>query len=244
MHHVTLERWSRGTSALHRRDPRAKTAALLTFLVVVAMTRSHLLAASVAWLAWLCLAAAWARLPLGGVLARAALVLPFGMVFAAVSWAAGDPEHAGSLLIKSYLSAAAVLVLAGTTPVPQFLNGLERSGVPRFLLMVVQFLYRYLFVISEEAQHMRTAARSRGASVGGIVAHRARFRAAGGALAVLFARSYARAEEIHRAMMARGFEGHFQPLGTFRFVAADAVFLLVAVPAPLVIRLLVEKAVP
>ena len=32
------------------------------------------------------------------------------------------------------------------------------TGAPRFLLMVAQFLYRYLFVISEEAQHMRKAA--------------------------------------------------------------------------------------
>jgi cobalt/nickel transport system permease protein len=178
------------------------------------------------------------------VLARAALVLPFGLVFAAVSWAAGDPERAGSLLMKSYLSAAAVLILVGTTPVPQLLNGLERSGAPRFLLMVAQFLYRYLFVISEEAQHMRTAARSRGASARGLLAHRARFRAAGGALAVLFARSYARAGEIHHAMLARGFQGHFQPLGTFRFAAADAFFLLLAAPAPLVIRFAVERAVP
>jgi energy-coupling factor transporter transmembrane protein EcfT len=36
LHHVVLERWSRGASPLHRRDPRAKLAALLVFLVVLA----------------------------------------------------------------------------------------------------------------------------------------------------------------------------------------------------------------
>ena len=36
MHHVVLDRWSRGSSPLHRRDPRAKIVALLVFLVALA----------------------------------------------------------------------------------------------------------------------------------------------------------------------------------------------------------------
>ena len=241
MHHVTLERWSRGSSRLHRLDPRVKTAALLAFLVALATTYRHLAATAAVWTLGLCLLAAAARLPLAGVLARAGIVLPFSAVFALVSWAAGDPGRAASLVIKSYLSAAAVLLLVGTTPMPQLLRGLEMSGVPRFLLMVAQFLYRYLFVISEEAQHMRTAAAARGASVRGLLAHRARFRAAAGALAVLFSRSYARAEEIHRAMLARGFQGHFHPLRAPRLRTADVLFLLAAAPAPLLVRVAVER---
>jgi cobalt/nickel transport system permease protein len=38
--------------------------------------------------------------------------------------------------------------------------------------------------------------------------------AAAGAVAVLFARSYGRAERIHQAMLARGFQGHFELLET------------------------------
>ena len=94
-------------------------------------------------------------------LTRAAVVLPFTLVFAIITILAGDLERAGLLLGKSYLSALAVLALVSTTPLPQLLRGLEMLGVPRFLLMVAQFLYRYLFVISEEAQHMRVAAASR-----------------------------------------------------------------------------------
>ena len=69
--------------------------------------------------------------------------------------------------MKSYLSALAVLLLVSTTPLPVLLRGFEMLGAPRFLLMVAQFLYRYLFVISEEAQHMRKAAMARGATAGG-----------------------------------------------------------------------------
>jgi cobalt/nickel transport system permease protein len=242
VHHVTLERWSGGDSPLHRRDPRAKTVVLLVFLVVVATTHRLLTPLAALWLVLLAAATISARLPLAALLLRASLVLPFSLLFALVNWLAGDPQRALALVLKSYLSAAAVLLLVATTPIPRLLHGLEMAGVPRFLLMVTQFLYRYLFVISEEAQHMRTAATARGASARGLLAHGARFRAAGGALAVLFARSYGRAEEIHRAMLARGFEGHFPPLTNLRVSAMDVLFVLLAAPLPLALRLAAERA--
>ena len=242
MHHVVLERWSRGASVMHRRDARAKTVVLAAFLVALATTHRSLPEFALAVFLVLCGSAAWAGLPVAGALARAGVVLPFAAVFAAVSWAAGDPQRAVSLLLKSYLSALAVLVLVSTTPLAALLRGLESLGAPRFLLMVAQFLYRYLFVISEEAQHMRTAAAARGASARGMLAHGERFKAAAGALAVLFARSYGHAEEIHRAMLARGFRGHFEPLAQPRFGWADAAFLAAGCLVPALLRVAVGRA--
>ncbi len=228
MRHVLVESWSRRTSALHRRDPRAKSAAAVVFLVAVATAHSSLPALAAAWFMLLAAAILWARLPLGRTLLRAAMVLWFAGVFAILSWLAGDPARALALLLKSYLSALAVLLLVGTTPLPVLLDGLERMGAPGFLLMVVQFLYRYLFVIFEEARVMRQAGASRGG---------ASFRAAAGALAALFARSYGRAEEIHHAMLARGFAGEFRTLEPLRFRRADALFMLAASLAPVLVRL-------
>jgi len=242
LHHVVLERWSRGASPIHRRDPRAKLAALLVFLVVLATAHHALPVLALAQFLLLSAALLWARLPLAGALTRACIVLPFTMVFAAVAWLSGDPARGLALLLKSYLSALAVLLVVSTTALPVLLRGLEMTGTPRFLLMVAQFLYRYLFVISEEGQHMRKAAAARGASVRGISGNGARFRAAAGALAVLFARSYGRAEDIHRAMLARGFLGHFQPLFVLRFQTRDAAFTLLASLAPVLLRLAVERA--
>jgi cobalt/nickel transport system permease protein len=241
VHHVTLDRWSRGASPIHRRDPRVKIVALLVFLVVLATEYRELVWLCVALFAVLCAVTRLARLPLAGAMVRAGVVLPFTAVFAGVSWLAGDPARGGALVMKSYLSALAVLLLVSTTPLPLLLRGLEMTGAPRFLLMVAQFLYRYLFVISEEAQHMRKAALARGATLGGLAGNAARFRAAAGALAVLFARSYARAEEIHRAMLARGFPGYFRPLIELHFHGSDVIFLLTGVLTPVVLRLLIEK---
>lgn len=241
MHHVVLERWSRGVSPLHRRDPRAKVAVLLVFLVALATAHRNLPVVAIAFALLLCAGLKAARLPLAGGLMRAAIVLPFTLLFAAICWLAGDPARGLAVTLKSYLSALAVLLLVSTTPLPDLLNAIESLGVPRFLLMVAQFIYRYLFVISEEAQHMSKAAASRGATAAGLAGNRERFRAAAGALAVLFARSYGRAEEIHRAMLARGFPGHFRTLGTRRFQSADALFLGLAALAPAAVRFAAER---
>src|SRR5438067_11468676 len=105
MHHVVLERWSRGSSYLHARDARAKILALLVFLVAVAITNRSFELAALFYLLLLLAAAAAARLPLGGVLRRAAVVLPFSLTFAGFSWISGEPRRAAVRVEKSYLSA-------------------------------------------------------------------------------------------------------------------------------------------
>jgi cobalt/nickel transport system permease protein len=239
LHHVILDRWSRRESFIHARDARAKTLALLVFLVLVATTRKSFGIISPIYFLLLLGTLAVARLPIRGALKRAAVVLPFTMAFALVSVIAGEPHRAVALTVKSYISALAVLVLVATTPLPQLLRSLESLGVPRFLLMVAQFVYRYLFVISEQAQHMRLAALCRG-SAARSRAVRDRFRAAAGALAVLFARSYERAEAIHRSMIARGFQGHFRLLYVSKMGWRDAAFLLIVMAVPAGCRLAVE----
>ena len=227
MHHVVLDRWSRGASALHRRDARAKTLAVLVFLIALATAQRSFLALSACYFVILAAVVVAAGLPLGSALKRASAVLPFTAVFAIISLAGGEPMRAASLIAKSYLSALAVLILVSTTPLPELLRGLERMGVPRYLLMVTQFLYRYLFVISEEAQHMRAAAQAKSGSIR-VLFNRSTFGAAAGALGVLFARSYGHAEGIHQAMLARGFQGTFRTLAARAFNKADAAFVMAA----------------
>jgi cobalt/nickel transport system permease protein len=226
-----VEGWSRGSSPLHRRAAAAKLFSLAVFLVVLATAhrRLPLLAAALA----IILAAGFhvASIPLLAAMTRAAAVLPFTGVFAVISWMSGNPTHAIELVLKSYLSAMTVLLLVGTTQIPELLGSLELVKVPRFLLTVALFLYRYLFLVVDEAAHMRAAAAARG----GIT-----FKAASGALAVLFMRSYSRAEAIHRAMTARGFDGRFRPLFHRPFAARDLQFAAVASGLPLLARALTE----
>ena len=221
MHHVVLERWSRRSSPLHARDARAKLGALLVFLISVATTSPRSQAAFAGYAVMLIAAVLASRLEVGGLLARTALVLPFSATFALVTWWSGDPVRALSLLEKSLLSGLAVLLTMATSPLARMMSALDAVGVPRTLLLVVQFLYRYLFVISEQAQHMRMASQSRR---GAGARRAARFHAAAGAVGVLFARSWERADGIYRAMLARGFNGRFPALESLRFGWRDAAF--------------------
>jgi cobalt/nickel transport system permease protein len=234
LHHIVLERWSRGDSLLHARDARVKILAALALLVAIGTTPHISPPVAACYAAVLVAAAIAARLPLAGVFLRAAAVLPFSATFALVSAASGDTARAEALVVKSYLSAATVLLLAGSTPFPKLLRGLEWLRVPRALTLVVQFLYRYLFVISEQAQHMRMAALSRASQ------SRKNRGAAAGAVATLFARSHARAEGIYAAMLARGFAGRMEPLAVARIGAADVLFLASGLLAAAALRVLPE----
>jgi len=225
LHHLVIDEWGRRDSLLHRRDARVKLVVLVAFLVWLGTARPISLEALAGYGTILGTAALASRLPLAPLLMRSALVLPFAATFAALSWLAGDSERAIALLIKSSFSGLAVLLVVATTPMPVLLAAVESLGAPRMLVMVVQFLYRYLFVLSEKAQHMWMAAQCRGGL---------RWEAAAGAMAVLFGSSQARAEGIHRAMLARGFAGHVallhaEPVRSVEILlGALAIVLLVA----------------
>jgi len=235
-----LEPPARGGGPLDGRDARSKLVPLLIFLVVVSTARRAFPESAAALGLLLAAACIWARIPLVAALRRAAVILPFTVFFAIVCWMGGEPARGLVLAVKSYLSCLAVWLVVATTPLPGLLGGFESLGAPRFLLMVAQFVYRYLFVISEEARQMGQAAVARGGSAAGAFG-RLRFRAAAGALAVLFARSYQRAGEIHHAMLARGFRGRMRTFDPPRFRKADAAFLALASLAPVLVRLVVER---
>lgn len=228
MHHVVVERWSRGAGPLHTLDARAKLGSLFAFLIAVSTTPARAQLAFAAYAALILAAMTASRLPLTGLLVRAALVLPFSATFALITWWSGEPVRALALAEKSFLSALGALLLIATTPLTAVLAAFETVGAPRVLILVVQFLYRYLFVISEQAQHMRLAAQAR---------HGASFRASAGALGVLFARSWERADGIYQAMLARGFSGRFAASVRPHFHAADFAFLGSVVAACIAIRL-------
>jgi len=216
---------------LHQRDPRAKLAALLTFLIALSTTPPAAQAAFAAYAVLLIVAANSARLPILGLAGRAALVLPFSATFALITWWSGDSMRALALAEKSFLSGMAALLLVGTTPLTGWTAALESWHVPRMLILVIQFVYRYLFVIAEQAQRMRWAAVCRGPQQHG-------FRLAAGLVGVLFARSWQRADGIYHAMLARGFRGRFVPAAPAPLRSSDALFFAACLAGCLGIRTL------
>lgn len=223
MRHARIERWSLGSSVIHRLHAAAKVIAALAVLIGVATLTRQSVYACLAYFVFIVAGVTAARLPVGRIVASAAAVLPFAVCFALVSAVSGEPDRAIMLVIRGYLSSLTALLLIATTPLPELLAGLEMLRAPRFLLQVMQFLYRYLMVLMEEASAMRDAGASRAGSIRSL-----ELRKAAGAASVLFARSYGRAQAIHRAMEARGFEGHIPRFRTIPFRTRDAVFAALA----------------
>ncbi len=232
-HHI--EHWSRGFSPIHKLHAVTKIVAGLTLLICIATLTEHTPSACVAYLLFLGELVIVSKLPLGHVLLSAAAVLPFAASFAVVSALAGQPGRAVMLVVRGYLSALAALMLISTTPAPALFEGLETLHAPRFLIQVMQFLHRYLIVLTEESRTMRDAAASRAGAV-----RTMELRKAAGAMSVLFSRSYNRAEHIHQAMLARGFEGHIPRFQTSPFRLADGFLGILAAATFVFVRLVIE----
>jgi len=83
---------------------------------------------------------------------------------------------------------------------------------------------------------MRQAGAARAGTAGSL-----RFRQAAAAAGVLFSRAYARAEAIHRAMLARGFDGRIPVFTRRGFQTADSAFVLIAALLAITIRTAVRS---
>jgi len=113
-----------------------------------------------------------------------------------------------NVMAKAWLSVMALGWLALTTEPPLLLHGLRGLGFPRVLVVLVSFMYRYLFIIGEEAKALLRARDSR--YLGGF--DRRQIKVLGYMAGSLFLRSYGRGERVYQAMLARGFDGEVRTL--------------------------------
>jgi cobalt/nickel transport system permease protein len=118
----------------------------------------------------------------------------------------------------------ALTALTCTTPFALLLEAMRGLCVPKLLVMQLGFLYRYLFVLIDEAMRIRRARDFRGAARAPVGR---RLRAVGGVIGSLFVRTLERCDRIHAAMRARGYRGEPHSLRRLRFAPADAAVLLV-----------------
>jgi cobalt/nickel transport system permease protein len=98
--------------------------------------------------------------------------------------------------------------LVATTPFPELLRATRVLHAPAVLAATMSFMYRYLFVLVNEAMRLQTAREARSAGPGRSLLWRA--RVLGGMIGSLFIRSYERSERIYAAMLARGFTGEIR----------------------------------
>ena len=235
MHVHFLDPYKPGSSLIHRVDPRVKLVLILALILTVALTPTA------AWPIYILLFSitlaleVLSELGVGFVLKRAVVALPFVLAALPVIFTIPGPvlfalpigpwtltaslpglERFISVALKSWLSVQAAIVLAASTPFPELLQAMRAIGTPRLLVSIFGLMWRYLFVLADEALRlMRARAARSGVQAeaqrgGGRLAWRA--RVTGGMAGSLFLRAIERSDRIYMAMVARGYDGEVRAL--------------------------------
>ena len=136
-----------------------------------------------------------------------------------------------SIVIRSWLSVQMAILLVAVTRFPDLVHAFEHLRVPAILTTIIAFLYRYLFVLTDEVIRLLRARQSRSAAVsgqrsGGGVLWRA--NVAGNMAGQLFLRSYERSDRIYNAMLARGYAGQLRTLNPHELHRRDWAYAIVA----------------
>jgi len=251
MHINTFDHFQNLESTIHRVDPRVKVVITILFIL------SNVLLPDGAWftfgLSWLflILILTMARLSLKFVILRSLIALPFAMAaVTAIFSIPGNPiyefDHGSwhliatdaglirfiSIVIRSWISIQMAIILTATTHFPDLIHALRHLRIPNLLVSVVSFMYRYLFVLSDEvirllrAREARSAVGVGNAKGGGSIRWRA--KVAGNMAGQLFLRSYERSERVYNAMLARGYHGTLLTLNPHEMKTSDWYFGLIA----------------
>jgi cobalt/nickel transport system permease protein len=261
MHVHFLDPYRPLTSPIHALDARIKFVLTVAFILTASLTPIGAWPVYILLLAIILSVEILSGLGVGTVQKRAALALPF--VLAALPVIFTNPgealfslpiggwtltasvpglERFASVALKSWLSVQAAVVLSACTPFPDLLHAMRAVGIPRLLVGMFGLMWRYLFVLVDEALRMLRARAARsgfttapGGRIGGSLAWRA--RVTGGMAGNLFLRAFERSDRIYVAMLSRGYDGEVRTLPLPRFTSRN--WLLLAMSLALLGLLLI-----
>jgi cobalt/nickel transport system permease protein len=231
-----LDPYRPGNSPLHRLDSRIKLLLTLVFILTNTLIPTGAWPVYILFYALILSVELVSELGVSYVLKRSALAIPF--VLAALPLILSVPgntlfnlsvgpwmfqatypglERFISITLKSWISVQAAIVLASTTSFPDLLVAMRALHVPRLLVSIFGLMWRYLFVLVDEATRLLRARLARsgqsdepGARMGGSISWRA--GVTGGMAGSLFLRAFDRSDRIYMAMVSRGYDGEARSL--------------------------------
>jgi cobalt/nickel transport system permease protein len=233
------ERFAKGNSLLHKRDPKVKVIVAATFITVVAISNSFVTVIMALALAFALMLLS--RLELGSVTKRLLAANSFTIfLWLTLPLTYGGEEfiHIGPFTLSSEGIRLATLIslktncivlsliaLLGTSRIARLGHALEGLHFPKSLCFLLLFSYRYIFVIYQEYQKLNRAASLR-CFVPTTNIHT--YRTYGYLFGMTLVRSYNRATRVHHAMLLRGFDGRLIPLEQQMVSRNDIFFLVIA----------------
>jgi cobalt/nickel transport system permease protein len=245
LHYHLTDLYRLQPSFLHRLDPRVKLLAAFGYILVVSLTPEGTWWAFAFFFLLLLLATFLTRLGIFFTIRRSFIVLPFVLAALAVpftspgqviwripglNWGVSEPGLIRflSILARSWLAVQAAILLTAVTQFQDLLWALGSLRFPRVLVSTIGFMYRYLFVLADEATRMMRARASRSARVPGSRRRSLLWqgRTAGAMVGSLFLRAIERSERVYAAMLSRGYDGQMRSLTHFHMRAKDWISLV------------------
>lgn len=216
-----------------RLDARAKAVVTIAFIVAVISFPRHEVFALTPFFLYPIVLLALGGIPSGLILRKLLVVAPFALLIGLfnplldrqpVPLPGGHVVAAGwlsfvSILVRFVLTVSAALALVACTGLYRLCAGLKQMGLPRVFAVQLLFLYRYFFVIADEALRMR-----RGLEVRSGDGRAPSLSVYGSLIGHLLLRSLDRAQRIYSAMLARGFDGEIRALQAARWRLRDVLF--------------------
>lgn len=230
-----LDLLANGDSSIHRLDARAKVLVTFVFIICIVSYGRYELSALFPFFIFPAVVIALADLPALFIIKKIALLCPFVLAVGIFN-PVFDREilvHFGplgisggwisfmSILVRSILTVGAAFILVGVTGFTAVCQALKRLGMPQVFAVQLLFLYRYIFVLTEEGGRASRARELRSCGKKGLG-----IRSFSSLIGHLLLRTWQRAERIHMAMLARGFTGEFHARRQSRFGAPELRFVL------------------
>jgi len=237
MKHDFLDKYSNLNSLIHKLDPRTKIIAFLLFIIFV-ITTPPLKFQLFALYAIVIFAVAFiSKVPFFYLLKRALVIIPFVLLIAIFLPFMKTNQYGWLLfcnvMTKSLLALLATIMLSSTTKFHVLLKGFELLKCPKIIIMMLAFMYRYIFILTDEAHKMERARKSR--YFGGEIWRQ--FKIICNIIGLLFIRAFERGERVYQSMAARGFNGNIITYNQLAFSKNDLFFFIIFISSITLIKL-------
>ncbi len=223
-----------GDTGLHRLDARAKVIVTALFVMLVISHDRYELSALFPFFIFPAAMIAAGNLPVTYILRKILLLCPFVIVVGIFNPLIDRSiiTHVGSLAIsggwlsffsiitRSILTVGSAFTLIALTGFPGVCRALEQLGMPRPFAFQLLFLYRYIFVLTEEGGRAARARQLRSCGKKGMG-----ITSFGALTGHMLLRTWQRAERVHIAMLSRGFDGRFHSRRETTFGSREIIFI-------------------
>lgn len=232
MMHFDIDKYATLKSPLHTFDARAKIVCILILIVSIVLINDKyvLILGFISSI----LLVALCKIPIGFIVKRLKWVLLFVLALLIILpitskgdvifsvWFIPVTKQGVSLAItislKALSAALLVFTMISTMTFSTFVRALEQLKIPHKLIQMISFIYRYIFVISNELYTTRLSIQSRNFKKKSIFYKN---RILGSIIGMIIIRSYERGERIRDAMLSRGYNGKTKTLHSFKLQQID-----------------------